>query len=268
MTEQELAALMVREVRTFIEERIAALATKDDLHLQASNFAELIEREASAARERFAALPIPKDGKDADMEALEQRLGELVDVAVKAIPVPKDGTSVTVADVAPIIERAIQRAADGLPRPEPGAQGRGIAEASLSRAGHLLLRFTDGETADLGPVVAESPDPLKIAEAVRGMIPTPRDGQDGIATRDELRAEVRQALAELLPSAVEGAVLEAIKSVPRIAYQGVWKAGTFVKGDAVTFGGSLFICRADETTDKPETSAAWQLAVKRGRDLR
>jgi hypothetical protein len=33
----------------------------------------------------------------------------------------------------------------------------------------------------------------------------------------------------------------------------------------VSFGGSAFIAQRD-TTDKPESSDAWRLAVKRGRD--
>lgn len=50
------------------------------------------------------------------------------------------------------------------------------------------------------------------------------------------------------------------------AYREVWRAGErYLKGDTATFGGSLFIARED-TTDKPETSSAWRLAVKHGRE--
>jgi integrin beta 3 len=47
--------------------------------------------------------------------------------------------------------------------------------------------------------------------------------------------------------------------------RGVWREGQYAKGDSVTFGGSSWIAQRD-TTDKPETSDAWRLAVKRGRD--
>lgn len=49
--------------------------------------------------------------------------------------------------------------------------------------------------------------------------------------------------------------------------RGVWKEkdGGFIKGDGVSFGGSFFIAQRD-TTDKPEISDAWRLAVKRGRN--
>lgn len=50
-------------------------------------------------------------------------------------------------------------------------------------------------------------------------------------------------------------------------YQGVYKDTiAYHQGDAVTFGGSVWIARA-ETQDKPgEGATAWQLAVKAGRD--
>jgi integrin beta 3 len=47
---------------------------------------------------------------------------------------------------------------------------------------------------------------------------------------------------------------------------GVWKDGTaYVAGDAVSYGGSLFIAKS-ATTEKPGKSDEWRLAVKRGND--
>ena len=47
---------------------------------------------------------------------------------------------------------------------------------------------------------------------------------------------------------------------------GVWKEGaSYVPGDAVTLGGSLFIAQA-ETAAKPGKSDDWRLAVQRGKD--
>lgn len=49
---------------------------------------------------------------------------------------------------------------------------------------------------------------------------------------------------------------------------GVWKDDlTYVPGDAVTLGGSLFIAQ-QKTTAKPGQSNEWRLAVKRGNDGR
>ena len=48
--------------------------------------------------------------------------------------------------------------------------------------------------------------------------------------------------------------------------RGVWKDGEeYQKGDVVTFGGSVFFAQK-ATADKPTTSDAWRMSVKRGRD--
>lgn len=53
--------------------------------------------------------------------------------------------------------------------------------------------------------------------------------------------------------------------IPFMLDRGVWKAGTYLKGDTVTFGGSSWVAQ-QETTEQPEKSKHWRLAVKRGRD--
>jgi collagen type III alpha len=50
---------------------------------------------------------------------------------------------------------------------------------------------------------------------------------------------------------------------------GVWKEGaSYVPGDAVTMGGSLFIAQAATTAKPEDKSGDWRLAVKRGHDGR
>lgn len=53
--------------------------------------------------------------------------------------------------------------------------------------------------------------------------------------------------------------------LPIVIDRGVWREGKFKRGDGVSWGGSFFIAQKN-TTAKPETSADWRLAVKRGRD--
>jgi hypothetical protein len=54
--------------------------------------------------------------------------------------------------------------------------------------------------------------------------------------------------------------------LPIVTDRGVFRDGTgYRRGDGVSFGGSWFIAQED-TTDRPETTKAWRLAVKRGRD--
>lgn len=52
-------------------------------------------------------------------------------------------------------------------------------------------------------------------------------------------------------------------------YRGVWDAReTYSTHDFATHDGSLWCCLTDNTQDRPGTSEAWQLSVKRGRDGR
>jgi hypothetical protein len=55
--------------------------------------------------------------------------------------------------------------------------------------------------------------------------------------------------------------------LPIVRDLGVWREGTYRKGDGVTWGGSFWIAQ-DETTDKPDGPGGkgWRLAVKKGRD--
>ena len=53
---------------------------------------------------------------------------------------------------------------------------------------------------------------------------------------------------------------------PLIIYRGIWRQGKYLKGDAVTSDGSMFVAREDTETVPGTTGSDWQLATKRGRD--
>jgi len=53
------------------------------------------------------------------------------------------------------------------------------------------------------------------------------------------------------------------------SYRDVFDAATtYVAGDVVTDDGSLWLCKAATTSDRPGTSSAWKLICKRGKDGR
>lgn len=57
--------------------------------------------------------------------------------------------------------------------------------------------------------------------------------------------------------------------LPTMIYRGVFcEEFTYEKGDCVTSGGSMWVCKSDQTQCKPgaEGNKDWQLSVKRGRD--
>lgn len=79
-----------------------------------------------------------------------------------------------------------------------------------------------------------------------------KDGRDGIDGKD----------GAVGPKGEDGIIsAEALADI----YQGVWAQREYERGVLVTFAGSVFLSLA-KTTDKPETSEAWKLIIKRGRD--
>ncbi len=246
---------MHSELAASIEAKVAALPTpKDGKSVTVEEVARAVSAQrveptelAALVREevarQVAEIKVPEPAAppsvDEIRESLVPEVRELVSTAVGEIPAPKDGTSVTLEDVRPLVRELVAQGFEALP---PAKDGR------------------DADPAETELIVRRLLDQL----------PRPRDGRDGIGTREEIALAVREAVAAVVPEQVESAVSEMVKSVPRMEYRGVWSEGLGVcrKGDAVTFGGSLWICRAEETTDKPGTSPAWQLAVKKGRDGR
>lgn len=167
-------------VRPFVE-RVAQLEAELS-HLKAIDPAEAIEK---AVKDAVAALPAPRDSKDADPEMvvsavtvkfdadlssirealddINQRLPNdiktMVSEAVATIPVPQDGKCVTVEDVAPLIATEVEKRVSELPKPKDGAPGK------------------DGESVN--------PDEVQrmVSEAVEkavSAIPVPKDGNDGV----------------------------------------------------------------------------------------
>jgi len=141
-----------------------------------------------------------------------------------------------------------------------GKDGVGIAEAFIDHEHRLVLTLTDGTAKTLGVVVGRDGAPGQ--NGVDGT-----DGRDGFSLEDfgvEFDGERRLALTFERGDVRKSALLE----LPAILYRGVFTEGeTYQRGDAVTWGGSLWIA-TDETTDKPEVTKSWRLAVKRGRDGR
>jgi hypothetical protein len=199
MTKNELATLVVAEMRRFVAEQLAPV---QDAIAELRSVADRLVDVAEGGAKRLEALearPVPRDGKDVD----PAQVAALVDEAVKALPQPRDG---------------------------------------------------------------KDADPLVIVRSVLDLIPTPAPGRDGIGTREELLAVAREVVALELGPAVEAAVAEAVKALPKIEYRGVWSEGEYTKGQVTTWGGSGWICRVERSSAKPGTNEDWQLFVKRGRD--
>jgi len=194
----------------------------------------------------------------ARIAALEKALADRPD------PTPgrdgKDAVSVTVDDVMPALEKQVADYLSSLPPPTPGEKGRdgvGLAGALLDRDGNMIVTLTNGETKTLGRVVGEDG----------------KDGKDGDAGRDgmgfdDLALEYDGERTLTFRMERNGVVKQQSFDLPIVLDRGVYKAGTgYVKGDAVTYGGSLWIAQCD-TRAKPDATPDWRLSVKRGRDAR
>jgi len=108
--------------------------------------------------ERFASLPAPVNGRDADPDVIRQ----MVQAAVAEIPLPKDGSpgadgkDADMAVVAAMVEEAVGKAVSALPPAEPGAPGRDVD-----------MDVVSGMVAD------------QVREAISALPPA-QDGKDGV----------------------------------------------------------------------------------------
>lgn len=224
---------------------------------------ELIERHTAPLLEESKALV-------SRLEALEKQLGSLP--AARDGKDGHDGKSVSVDDVLPALQDQVAKFLETIPMPkdgkdgvdgapgkdgepgEKGADGVGLAGAMIDRTGQLVITLTNGATKELGVIVGKDGEDGKDG----------KDGADGLGLEDltfEL-SETGRAVAKFQ----RGEVVKAVK-LPSIVDRGIFREGeTYEKGDAVTWGGSLWIAQEDGVTEKPEATKAWRLAVKKGRD--
>lgn len=164
-------------------------------------------------------------------------------------PPGEPGKSVSVDDVRPLLKEMVE----ALPRAKDGV---GVAGALINREGELVLTLSNGSTRQLGLVVGRDGAP----------------GMQGKSGRDGWSLE--QFDTELMPDGrtlrlkfVSGDTVEIHDlCLGLMLYQGVWRPGSYERGDTVTLGGSLWHCNVP-TSEKPDDgSKAWTLAAKRGRD--
>jgi hypothetical protein len=235
----------------------------DDLIVQ-----RVVERALNVVTEKMQLIVA---GVDAQIEA---SVAASILKAVDTLPVPKDGVNGrdgadgrdgAAGPAGPQGDRGVdgvngKDGADGL----NGKDGVGIAETFITKDGELVLTMTDGTTKSVGSIVgAPGRDGLPGRTGERGADGI--DGKDGLGF-DDLRADVDDT-GRLVLAFARGDRSKAFR-VPGIVDRGVYKDGeSYVAGDAVSWGGSLFIAQQD-TTAKPETSPDWRLAVKRGREGR
>lgn len=284
-----LRADMGETVAAEVAKAVAAIPVpqdgKDGVSVTVEDVAPLIAAEVAKAAE---ALPVPQDGKDGrdgvdgkdgasvSLGDVLPLVGEAVAKAMAAIPAPKDGrdgldgkdgadgASFTADDAAPLIAEAVTKAVAAIPVPKNGKDGLdgkdgvGLAGALIDREGSLVVTLSNGEAKALGPVVGrDGADGKPGAPGLHGLgfddLSVEPDGERAFVLRFQRGDQVKTFRFE----------------APVVLDRGVFKAAdAYAKGDAVSYGGSLWIAQEDAPEGVPGASPAWRLAVKKGRDGR
>jgi hypothetical protein len=250
-------------LKQMIDEAVAALpAPVPGKDADPALIAELVER-------AVAALPPAKDGEpgpagdSVTVDQLAPLVAEEVAKAVAGLPVPPAGKDADPELVARMVAAAVTEAVAALPAPRDGKDGRdgvGVAGAFIDRSGELTVTLSDGAMKSLGLIVGKDGQP---GEAGKDGEPG-RDGADGLGFED-MSIEHDGERGFVLRFERGQIKKEFPFTIPSVIDRGVWREGQYQKGDGATWAGSFFIAQRD-TTDKPETSDAWRLSVKRGRD--
>jgi collagen type III alpha len=152
----------------------------------------------------------------------------------------------------------------------PGQDGKDGLSGSDGKDGADGLEGKQGLEGKEGLAGRDGRDGLPGVQGEKGF--DGKDGRDGIDGQDGFGLDDFDVRSDddgrtlVFSFAREGRepVTRTIKTAI-VLDRGVWRETSFEKGDSVTWAGSSFIAQRD-TSDKPETSDAWRLAVKRGRD--
>lgn len=196
---------------------------------------------AGALREATAPLIAENKAMAARIEILERR--ELP-VGIKGDPGEVDMEAVKA-----ILSDLVEASFADMPVPKDGDNGIGLADALIDRDGNLVLTLTDGRTKSLGRVHGE-------------------DGKNGETfTLDDFDIVPDPDGRTFKFCFTRGDEMHSFEfAFPVVLDRGVWKEGTYQHGDAVSWGGSLWIAQRD-TDAKPDVAdSGWRLAVKKGRD--
>lgn len=178
-------------------------------------------------------------------------------IAAKAaalIPTPEHGKDAGPVDLAEVAKQA----AALIPKPEDGQPGKDAEPVSIESviaavSAQFERRFSDMQ-------LSWERQARDTFEKAADKMPVPKDGKDALPVEDiEIKQEGRLVTIKL------GTVERTIK-LDTVLDQGVWRDGDYEKGDAVTYGGSLWIAQEDKPEGAPGTTKAWRLAVKKGRD--
>lgn len=213
------------------------------------------------------AIPEPVAPEEVDVEAIAKAAAALVPVP-EPVTVDTDAIAKQAADMVPVpaapepvavdVEAIAKQAAALIPAPQPADPLPAptvdeIAAAFERRFSDLTLswerqaRDTFEKAADRMPVPKDGRDAVQL------------DGLDMTLAEDGRTVTVKMQAGET--------ILEKSIKLATVIDRGVFKSGgQYEKGDAVSYGGCLWIAQKDAPEGVPGAAPDWRLSVKKGRD--
>lgn len=143
--------------------------------------------------QRLTGLPTPRDGKDADEDAIVARVYEkmtsdleVLRATVNAIEIPTIPELPQLPDIGGLVSAAVADAIKALPAPVDVSDVMPALEKQVSEFLSAIPAPQDGASVTIDDVV-----PLVAAEVEKRVseLPRPRDGRDGLDVKEMFRAE-------------------------------------------------------------------------------
>jgi len=253
-----------------------AASVKDTINQLGKSWEEKLNAKIELLSKRFDELPTPKDGEDG-----------------------KDGESITIDELMPQVEHAIKMAElDFSKKMDVYAIAGDVVDEAIKKLpkpdiSDLIKKVDDAIKSIPAPdKPLNPPTPEEVALSMKGLfsewalsfernanlvlqkavdnIPKPKDGEDGRDALDleDLSLTIGEDKRTVTIALKRGeTVIEKSIKLATIIDKGVYKdEGEYEQGDAVTFGGCLWIAQKDAPKGKPGTTEDFRMAVKRGRD--
>ncbi len=162
---------------------------KDYLAREIGSVAKRLEE----IEQQLASLPTPRDGKDADEDAIVARVSEkmasdleALRASVDAIDIPAIPDLPQLPDIGELVSAAVADAVKAIPAPVAVSDVMPTLEKQVAEFLSAIPTPQDGTSVtidDVAPLVA-----AEVEKRVSGL-PRPKDGRDGLGVKEMFRAE-------------------------------------------------------------------------------
>lgn len=156
------------------------------------------------------------------------------------------------------VDQIAKAAAELIPAPKDGKDGESVSAETViaSVSASFERRFSDMQ-------LSWERQARDTFEKAVDRMPIPKDGVNG---KDALPVDSIDIVQDGRDVVIKLGDTKHVIKLDTVIDRGVWREAEYEKGDAVTYGGSLWIAQDSGAHGAPGTSKAWRLAVKKGRD--